>query len=382
MLPLVYLPDVTVLATKFAYDRKTFRSKQVKPYDLPTDYRRKARFLTELSGTYAWYSADVNYNFEEDPNVNTLRQYAYNKAYERFVSKLGDNSQFGATLTAERRETLGMITKFVMQGFRAGRCAKRGDILGVLHNLGFNPPLKQVTRTYRRKRRGRIRISQEYYRMPDGKLVLKSAASSWLLWSYGISPLIDDLHNGAKSLVQEVPVSLPIRGQKTEVFDDMRVSEGGGTRHRNNWSGRVRVLISAEVSVSNPDLFLANQLGLTNPMQWLNEAIPFSFVADWCSNWSSVLMSLTDFMGVDLKKQCISTKYSINQDFTQYTLPPYVPATQVVGRLKSENILYERFQVPIQRPKLMFRYERFEVRRALNAISLLVGLLPHNRKTT
>lgn len=380
MLPITNLPDKLLVFTPLMYDRVSKRTIQAKPYNMPTSYYRKVRRISERSGSYKTYSSDTNLSFEEDYYINQYRQIAYNKAYERLVGKLGDSSSFGATLTAERRETFGMITGLVSKALKATICAKRGDFSGVLHNLGLRPPIKRVTRTFRRKRRRAIRISSEYYKMPDGRLVLKSAASSWLLWSYGIAPLMNDIQNSTEVFLRDIPVYTTIFGSKTVHFNDLRKSEGGGTRHRNTWVGKVRVLITTEVTVSNPDLHLLNQLGLINPVQWLNEAVPFSFVIDWFSNWSSVIGSLSDFAGLTLRNQCISTTYKFTQDFTQYTLPPYVPTTQIAGRLNCENILFERRIGTIPRPSLIFRYERFEWQRALNAVSLLVGFLPSSTK--
>lgn len=126
------------------------------------------------------------------------------------------------------------------------------------------------------------------------------------------------------------------------------------------------------VKVTNHDLWLANQLGLVNPLQFVNEAIPFSFVVDWASNWSSVINSLTDFVGLSLTQSSTSSKIALTERYVTFNNPPYNPN---YGEYSRDFLLFSR-DAGITKPTFQFRYERFSWQRALNAISLLVGFLP------
>lgn len=371
-----HLPDVVPYDTKFVYDIKTSRTKQDKPYLIATNYKRVRQTCGLGTGPYASFSCRSVPHFLSNADLSRRRTFAHNKAYDRFVSKLGDTSSFGATVTAERREAFGMITMFAVQILRAGLCAKRGDFLGVLHNLGFNPPLKQVKRVYPRKRgrRKRVVVTQEVYAMPDRRMVIKRAASSWLLWSYGVQPLLSDIQNATEVFVRDYP-STKVHASATERYNVSETFGSTGVQSqytRTSTSGSLRVSINSDVKITNYDVYLATQLGLTNPVQWLNEAVPFSFVIDWFSNWSSVINALSDFGGLTLSNSCHSTKGNHEVEYNQYVNEPPV---KHIGSFSGESTVFVR-QIGMRYPSLVFRYERFQWQRALNAISLLVGFLP------
>lgn len=215
--------------------------------------------------------------------------------------------------------------------------------------------------------------------MPDGRSVIKAAGSAWLLWSYGVSPLLSDIQNATEIFIRDVPDGVPIYARATVPVKVQSQSEGGGTRQIITYDGSIKVGINAYVVCENYDLWLLNQLGLVNPLQWLNEAIPFSFVVDWASNWSSVINSLTDFVGLTFTRSSTSTKMELVDTYKNITLPPYVPVPTEHGSYTRRYDYFVR-SVGIPRPKLVFKYETFEWRRALNAISLLVGFLPNKHK--
>lgn len=108
-------------------------------------------------------------------------------------------------------------------------------------------------------------------------------------------------------------------------------------------------------------------MGLINPVQWMNEAIPFSFVVDWFSNLSQIISQMTDFVGLDVLDPCTVCVAVGTEE--------RVPLQTTTWPYKKEQTQFER-TLSIPTAKLVFAYERFEWRRGLNAISLLVGFLP------
>lgn len=224
-----------------------------------------------------------------------------------------------------------------------------------------------------------MRVSQISYRMPDGRMVAKKASSAWLLWSYGVSPLLSDIQNATEIFLREVPAGVPIRARAVVPVKVRSQNEGGGTRQIITYNGSIKVGIDAYVVCENYDLWLLNQLGLVNPLQWANEAVPFSFVIDWASNWSSVINSLTDFVGLTFTRSSNSTKMELVDTYQNIILPPYEPVPTELGSYTRRFDYFVR-SVGVPRPKLVFKYETFEWRRALNAISLLVGFLPNKHK--
>lgn len=374
------LPNVFEYLPQSRYTLITGRTKQTPPYVKATSYNKKELFIVKRFGTrgFGTWTVDVNASPEGQAYVGRARQFAYNKAYERFVAKLGDSSSFGATLTAERRETFGMITGFVTRAYLAARSARRGDILGVFKELSFYPPIIREKTRLKRKRKRPVYVTKERYVMPDGKTVLKETASAWLLWSYGISPLLGDIQNATEVFIRKVPDGTRIFAGAKEPLKSFYTNNDMGLVTILKEAGEVRVGITSWVKVENYDLWLLNQLGLVNPLQFANEAVPFSFVVDWASNWSSVINSLSDFMGLTLSESCTSTKTQLTQDFATYNTKNYDWYGTSNGIVR-DCLIFNRTR-GIDRPKLMFRYERFQWQRALNAISLLVGFLPAKTK--
>lgn len=377
MQPLVPRPSI-YKSTATYLDWKQSRYKQAKPYDLPTSYSRRVIKIKKRTGPrYAEWTADTNAHDEADWPMYDETSFAYNKAYDRFVNKVGSQAaSLGALFTAERREAFNMVTDLTQRALQSGLAAKRGDYLGVLRILKMSPPTVKVTRTIPARKRAarRKRVTQTYFKMPDKRLVAKNAGSSWLLWSYGISPLLGDIDTSTEVFIRGLPVSTFVRSRADQPFSTVYKRDNSLEYSRVSYVGFVRSRINAEVTVSNPDLWLLNQLGLINPLSWANEAVPFSFVIDWASNWSSVINSLTDFVGLTLKNSTVSYEYEA-KDVRTY-IARYVDPHET-SVLERDFYLYTRSVAPVGPPTLRFRYERFEWQRALNAISLLVGFLPH-----
>lgn len=102
-----------------------------------------------------------------------------------------------------------------------------------------------------------------------------------------------------------------------------------------------------------------------------------SFVVDWFSNLSAVVSSFTDFVGLKVEKPCVN--YYCYADEYFWTNNPWDPPVDQ-PRASRRLSRYTRRTLGLVLPKLTFSYERFQWQRGLNAISLLVGLLPRSTK--
>lgn len=140
----------------------------------------------------------------------------------------------------------------------------------------------------------------------------------------------------------------------------------------------------AEVAVSNPNLWLANQLGLINPGTIALELVPFSFVFGWFVNLEQVISSMTDLYGLTLSNGWKSLAFNGVYQMTYYgqykwsELVNGVPTTiigaphtrsfgQVVSTMKRDlGLLRPVLHIaPLKAPHW---------RRAATAVSLLVLL--------
>lgn len=308
-----------------------------------------------------------SWNNHYEDLYNDARVEALNKARAKFVDALGDASSFGSTLTAERRETYGMMQSAVSKAYRAARAVRRGNLQRAAQIFGIEPPRVVETVVKRRKRPDgtyRPPVKRSHYVLPTGRRVAKNAAGTWLWYSYGVKPLIDDCYNAVDVLQRHAPYTR-VEGWGTGSSSD---TLPGSVKVENV----VKAKFAANVRVKNPNLWLANQMGLVNPIQMVNEAIPFSFVVDWFSNLSDVISSMTDFVGLEIADPVTAIKGTTTAD--------HIDEYNWRYSWNWKAIRYSR-ELTIPEAKLRFKYERFNWQRGANAISLLVGFLKSGPRT-
>lgn len=344
--------------------------RQKKPYNVLTPMQKQ--IFISLYGEVECAS------WSWDAKTGQTRVLAENLARKRFVNKLGDVCQWGSTLTSERAKTWSSVIDIVTRCAKAARQVSRLELLAAANTLGL--PYRETTKRFTRTRTvyvsrknglGRMRVkvrlkfSQQRFSFGTGRDYVKNVANGWLMYSYGVKPLTEDIYRGMDALQQPIP--------ENEVKAGGR--ETGVTRNPDGWgnfyvfTSNVRVHASANVRVDNPNLWLCNQLGLVNPVQWINEGIPFSFVLDWFSNLSQVIQQWTDFVGLSVTEPCMLVVATAQEEFLNVSGNPYITA---YGKKRTD---IER-SLTMPQAKLVFTPERFELQRGLNAISLLIGFLP------
>lgn len=382
--PVVRYAEVLSNSRERKQTKTGFRQKR--PYDRPLAYEHNTYTSSNASvrecSAWEW--------FFEPPWDSTVPAQITNKAYAKFVGKLGDSSSFGATLTAERKQTYGMLFLMATKGFTAARQIARFNFSGAAKTLGL-PSIRERTKKVpigrsrlagTRKRGRRVFRRERVFDLPTGRTVVKTMANGWLLWSYGIKPLASDVYNGVDILQRPVPSSVISASAKGSARPNMTIVKGSwlppGARAYQPYSDvttrafTMRTRYQAEVSVKNPNLWLANQMGLVNPAMWVLEGIPFSFVYDWFSNLSQVVSAMTDFVGLSVENSFVSTKFENRQKFV----------TDREATTRGYETVRKNFtrKLGFPSPTLVHKYERFELQRGLNALSLLIGFLPRSAR--
>lgn len=342
--------------------------KQAYPYDLNTVYNLDIyTLISGISNGASWSWTALNSREVDD---------AKNQARKRFVGKLGDASQWGSTLTSERVKTFSSLVDIVTRVGRAARYVRRMEFLMAANVLGLPYNETTIKRTIKRKVyvsrknglgrrlvRKRHTITQTRFSFGTGRDYAVNLANGWLMFSYGVKPLMDDIYNSADALQR------PLEERKVKASGHAKGREAVSyPRSYDVRSRNVKVFCSAYVSVKNPNLWLANQMGLINPVQMVNEGIPFSFVADWFSNLSQFIQQFTDFVGLSIEKPCMTV---IAEGFESY-----VPVGHTANWPYAKQHTNVRRTLILPSVKLRFSPERFELQRGLNAISLLIGFLP------
>ena len=249
----------------------------------------------------------------------------------------------------EMPETIRMIVDLLKQAFKLTIAAKRGDTKTLLREVK------------------KLRKFDTY-------------ADIWLLWRYGIRPLIGDITSLLKVLDAKPIVGKrqTFRGKHTLVYDDVVTnshvnwSAGGAgwdfkTTERLFATFRAGVMVQIENSI-NSGLAI---LGLDNPLEAIWELIPFSFIIDWFVNVGDVISAILlnpslspvcSFVTEEVTRTAIvqCTGYSWNNDLEPCQVHSRIHNTMVMTpgyvntfiTAKRRVPLAERYSLPRVRVKM------------------------------
>lgn len=301
-------------------------------YSLKVGYRQKKPYNIMLapfsddrisySSTLCQRNAGVTRNWML---ANMFDSNLDNSVYARFIGKMRQQTaDLGVTL-GEYSSAREMLTKRAKQLFDLASALRRRDFRKARRIIG---PNKHPTKNE--------------WMVPD-------FPSLWLEWSWGWRPMIEDVGNALETLVSPV---LPqyVRVSATKKVDDLIVltpsitdiAPSGTpsewrkiTRGAETWSYDYTVAVGASVIVSNPNVALANRLGLINIPGIIWAVQPFSFVVDKYVNIGQMIGSLTDTFGFTLNGAWNSRKWvaQTRQTYLEErapALPPGVPAPSYV----------------------------------------------------
>jgi hypothetical protein len=198
-------------------------------------------------------------------------QALYNRLYAKIMAQAkGTSAQLGATI-GEYKSSARMIRS-------------RGEQLA---NLADN-----VRNIWTKKRRRSKKFANRY----------KTCADLWLEYSFGWAPMFGDLWSALNRMCQPPPRDL-------SVFAKGKISyEFGLDQPFNGYSGNLTLTMTmfGNVKITNPNVALLADLGLLNPAAVAWELTPWSFVADWMFDISSMIGSWSDNLGRDFSQTGMS----------------------------------------------------------------------------
>jgi hypothetical protein len=314
--------------------------------------RPKADRLVPNVFGFTYYAVKQNTSGTSTPrqaivDVSPERADAYNAAHKKFVEALGERADMSETL-AEWRQSSSMIARrgnqlyHFFKNLRKARFGDAFDALDLPRNRRFKP-------------------------------VAKDFAGKVLETNYGWIPLAMDIGSAVEILSQGDPgISVFGRGsrrnRRTVTTSPPPVGAGILSREIDI---NCRVHIGARVSVSNPNLWLANQLGFVNPVLTAWNLTPYSLVVDWFGNVSQFLEGFTYDVGLSVTDS-FYTHYDVTPSSTTYRKPN----GQIVVD-KYDRAICSRYVGEIPRPTLrVLPLKGFSVKRAANAISMVLQQLP------
>lgn len=258
-------------------------------------YKRPLPFLHTFN-TYKWApDSDPRLAFDRCSNAYAIgnnlvdlgegSEYdgLYARAYDRFMKKVGDKCGWLINLM-EGGKSLEMIATRCRQLGSAFRHLRSFNIPGLVRDLSLHPADPRLKRLSR-----------------NG--VVNNLSNSWLELNFGWAPLYKDIHDSIEILQRDFPVA-PVRGSATGRSLSFPVYRGTASRIES-------VRIAGTLRVTNPQLFLANQLGLINPVAVAWDAVPFSFVVDWFIPVGKFLNSLTNEVGCEIVQPRITIQRTV-----------------------------------------------------------------------
>lgn len=266
----------------YSYQKKY---RQSPPIDQPLPYLRDVGKLVWKVGNPPGAARSVGTSVHNTSIVNW--DDLTSKSYDKLKGKMADSAQMAVGLI-EGRQSLAMIAARSGQLLQFGRRLSRLDFGGAAKVL---------------------RLSA----VPKGVSIKKSFASNWLEYYFGWLPLIGDIGSAVNVLQSPLKEQFVKAGAKSSgaYWNVQSPQEASRPNALNDWSylksfetitvDRQAMGQGVKVAVSNPNLWLANQLGFVNPAAITWELIPFSFVVDWFVNVEQFLSSGTDFLGLTLE---------------------------------------------------------------------------------
>jgi hypothetical protein len=218
---------------------------------------------------------------------------------------------------------------------KAYRAARHFDVKGVADALGVTkvPPV----RDWRRSGKG--------------------AGGLFLEFHFGWAPLVDDITSAVDILASPGPLHKRVSATASTPFSWYDPSQGlpSGASGYDSGNGVVTCKMGGRFEVTNHNLFLANQLGLTNPLVVAWELVPFSFLVDHIVNVAQFLSLGTDYLGL-----AVTDSYTVEvQELTNRTLQTSWPAINYfvneqysavrvdrVTGLKNPSLVIRPFRIP------------------------------------
>lgn len=278
--------------TASSYKRVQVGYKQAKPVDRVLAYR------SECATRIATYGSPP-YDVEDAAimgSLGTVKTTTWNRCYANLKDAVSNRASLGV-FVAEAGDSLSMIRDRALQLYKGFKAIRRGRFLEAAKTFSLNE-------------------------IPKGVSKRKHWSNNVLEFQLGWRPLVGDMYNAIDSL-QNPYRDVNVKGSALDwdswFYHDPVTKYSNPSASCNQTaflhsftrrSAKNAVRMGCQVSVENPNLWLANQMGLVNPAVIAFELIPFSFVAGWFANFEQVLSAMTDWLGLSIRNAWNSQRQS------------------------------------------------------------------------
>lgn len=283
--------NVERLSGSFGDRNSTFRTCkttiQRKPYVVAPFNRLRLYPTSGWVGTSyytrsdAWGCIQGGFTPELTEREHVLRGQALQKLVKKYLPRAAM-----AVNLAQTSQTWIMMAGRVRQMLKFFTAITRGQILKAFRALRLDT--SKIGTKFRFTKRG----------------MLSDMSGFVLELAYGWIPVVQDIYNGIEVLETDFPV-LPVRATSSAVVNNQL---DAGVDSEANRIVALTVRLKADLRVTNPNLLLANQLGLLNPAEVFWDLVPFSFVVDQFVGIGKWIRSFNFRAGFDLLNQVTSIK--------------------------------------------------------------------------
>jgi hypothetical protein len=208
----------------------------------------------------------------------------------------------------------------------------------------------------------------------------QSYANNWLEFYFGWRPMVMGIQ-AAVSVLSKPQQNVRIKASASGPYDfkESHFTQWGSLVFSDSKvvSSKITCKMACTVSVINPNIVLANRLGLANPLMVAYEVIPWSFLSNWFFNVEQYLSMGTDFYGLSVA-DAFTTWYQVG---TQ-TYGSYNPYDSPPGNACVAEYMNMSRELGLTLPSLHLKpYKPPNWGRAATAIALLVQQLPGSTST-
>nr|WEU70932.1 MAG: maturation protein [Hangzhou fiers-like virus 3] len=253
--------------------------------------------------------------------TNNIHTPTDNTTYSKFIGKLrAQNASLGVTL-GEQQSARRMILDRTKQLFDFSRALVRRDL-----DRAWRIAMKDWRQVGPQKRPNKP---------PTFRDPLVTTSNLYLEWSWGWRPMVEDIGNALETFVDPITPIYVRASHLYEAVHNAFYSNTTGFEAANppyywrkeqiaKWFMKYRCSTGAKVSVDNPNVALANRLGIVNIPQIVYQVTPFSFVLDKYLNIGQMIGSLTDTFGFTLSDAWTARRFEIthNETSTEWRAPP------------------------------------------------------------
>lgn len=224
-----------------------------------------------------------------------------------------------------------------------------------------------------------LRLVGDMHANPRGERpsVAHGIANDHLEYIFGWAPMFSDIESAIGVLGKGIAPHY-IAGQGKGYYEQQDTFRNSGLVEQRDDSFKRTCRLSAQISVSNPNLWMLNQLGLINPATVAWDLVPWSFVVNMFVNVNQVVSSFTDWVGLEVKDYSRTNSLVGYQDYVVTDHPRgQFAKTHIVYREKNRilGITPETPSLIVKCPKLDWNFVCMASALAVQQSSKIFGLL-------